>query len=131
MTVDQEKRAAALQLYHNQESFFVYVDTAEPGVHVPPHLRERGMIVLQLGAHMPKPIKHLVWGADRFGAELSFGGEDFYCVVPWAAVHALVGQDSKWLIYSPDKVAGFLAPLVEDPAKPIRPVLRMIKGGKS
>jgi stringent starvation protein B len=130
MTKDQEKRAAALHLYRNQESLFVYVDTAEPGVRVPERLRERGMIVLQIGAHLPNPIKHLVWSDDGFGAELSFGGVGFHCVVPWAAVHALAGQDGKGLIYNPDKVAGLLAPLVEEPSK-IRPVLRVIKGGKS
>jgi stringent starvation protein B len=130
MTTDQEKRAAALHLYRHQESLYVYVDVTEPGVRVPERLKDRSMVVLQIGARMPNPVKHLVWSDDGFGVELSFGGVGFHCVVPWAAVHALVGQDGKGLIYSPDKVAGFLTALNEEPA-PIRPALRVIKGGKS
>jgi hypothetical protein len=76
---------------------------------VPSRLRSQPQVVLQVGLDMPVPIPDLrVDDAGVFGT-LSFKGVPFSCFVPWGAVFALVGEDTKGMVWNADMPAEIAA----------------------
>jgi stringent starvation protein B len=89
-------------------SVFVHLDPRRSGVLVPARLRNQAQVVLQVGLDMPVPIPDLRVDEEGIFGTLSFKGIPFSCFVPWASVFALVGEDSKGMVWSremPDEVA--------------------------
>jgi stringent starvation protein B len=48
---------------------------------------------------MPVPIPDLKYNANAFFGTLSFNGEPYYVSIPWGCVYALVGEDSKGMVW--------------------------------
>lgn len=92
-------------------SVFVHLDPRRPGVLVPARLRHQAQVVLQIGLDMPVPIPDLRVDEEGIFGTLSFKGIPFSCFVPWNAVFALVGEDSKGMVWSremPEEIASAL-----------------------
>jgi hypothetical protein len=63
-------------------------NTRWPGVKVPKHLRDQNM-ELTLNFSLRFFIEDFTYDEHAVCATLSFGGEAFYCVVPWAPVRVI------------------------------------------
>ena len=83
-------------------SVFVYLDPRHEGVVVPPHLRQRPQLVLQIGLDLPVPIRDLEVDDDGVFATLSFDRTPFSCTIPWGAVHGLAGDDAMAFLWRDD-----------------------------
>ena len=74
-------------------SVFVYINRNVPGIKLPSHIPDGESIALQFGYDLPIPIPDLQFDDDTVQASLSFGGQRFYVVVPWASVFAITNED--------------------------------------
>lgn len=80
-------------------SVFVHLDPRHEGVSIPAWLRKQPQVVLQVGLAMPIPIPDLEVDEDGVRATLSFNRSPHWCVVPWEAVFALVGEDGRGRVF--------------------------------
>src|SRR5277367_977254 len=125
------KKEVALALLErsNDRGIFVHLDPRQPSVVVPPWFKKQPQLVLQIGLNMPVPIPDLRLDDDGMSCTLSFSRSPFYCVVPWASVFAMVGEDSRGMVW-PDDVPAEVArqaqvrpvesvPRKDPPPKPI------------
>lgn len=71
------------------------VDSTMAGVVLPQHLYAQPTVVLELGWKLPVPIVDLALDSDGVRGTLSFGGNPWFCAVPWAAVRAITANDGK------------------------------------
>lgn len=92
------KKDVALALLE-QGSVHVHLDPRTGGVVVPLHFKKQAQLVLQVGLNMAVPIPDLHVEDDGIACTLSFNRSPFYCVIPWAAVFALVGDDGRGLVW--------------------------------
>jgi stringent starvation protein B len=67
----------------------VALTPATPGVVIPDQLMGQEAVVLDFGRRAPTPIEDLLCDAGGISGTLRFGGEYFWCSVPWAAVVAI------------------------------------------
>src|SRR6185437_11844797 len=65
-------------------------------------------LVLQVGMNMPVPIPDLRLDDEGMSCTLSFNRAPFFCVVPWSAVFAMVGEDGRGMVW-PDDVPAEVA----------------------
>ncbi len=114
----REQLEALLQ----QGSVFVHLDPRRPGVSVPSWLARRPQLVLQLGYNFPIPIPDLTIGADGVRCTLSFNRAPHACVVPWAAVYALVAQDGAMSVWSDDLPPEIIPPPEAERSMQVAPV---------
>jgi hypothetical protein len=112
------KKEVALALLE-RSSVHVYLDPRSKEVVVPPWLAKQPRLVLQIGLNMPVPIPDLRLDDDAMTCTLSFNHSPFLCVVPWASVFAMVGDDSRGMVW-PDDVPPELAS--EGAARPLEVV---------
>ena len=80
-------------------SLFIHLDPRVDEVSVPPWLKNQPQLVLQVGLDMVLPIPDLLVDESGVQATLSFNRSPFLCVVPWASVFALVGDDGRGLVW--------------------------------
>lgn len=109
-------------------SVFVHLDPRRSGVLVPARLRHQAQVVLQVGLDMPVPIPDLRVDDEGIFGTLSFKGVPFSCFVPWAAIFALVGEDSKGMVWSremPDEVATALVRETRKESEKRAPIVRL------
>jgi stringent starvation protein B len=66
---------------------------------VPQDFHDQPQLVLQIGTHLPVPIRDLRVDADGVYGTLSFNRSPFTCTVPWSAVFALVGDDGRGTVW--------------------------------
>lgn len=85
-----------------KSSVYVHLDPRHEGVRVPPWLKQRVPLVLQVGLNMAVAIPDLDVGDDAISCTLSFQRRPFFCFVPWAAVFALVGEDQRGMVWPDD-----------------------------
>lgn len=85
------KKAVALDLLE-RASMFVHLDPRKPGVVVPGHLATQPQLVLQIGLNMAVSIPDLDVAEDGIHCTLSFNRRACYCVLPWSAIYALIGE---------------------------------------
>lgn len=78
---------------------FVWLNPRTKGVKVPPWLRKESHLVLQFGRDMFIPIPDLRCSAEDISGTLSFGRQPFTCKVPWSAVFAVIGNDSRGRVW--------------------------------
>lgn len=100
-------------------SVFVHLDPRRPGVLVPARLRNQAHVVLQVGIDMPVPIPDLRVDEEGIFGTLSFKGIPFSCFVPWDGVFALVGEDTKgmvWNAHMPDEAKSQMVMTHDQPA---------------
>jgi stringent starvation protein B len=95
-------------------SLFVHLDPRKPGVVVPPRFKEEYQLMLQVGMNMAISIPDLKVDDTGITCTLSFSQRPFWCSIPWTAVYALVGEDSRGMLW-PDDVPPELATQMRNP----------------
>ena len=101
------KKEVALALLE-RSSVYVHLDPRQNAVVVPPWFKRQPQLVLQIGLNMPMPIPDLRLDDDGLSCTLSFNRSPFFCVVPWASVFAMVGEDGRGMVW-PDDVPAEVA----------------------
>jgi stringent starvation protein B len=101
------KKEVALALLE-RSSVYVHLDPRQAAVVVPPWFKKQPQLVLQIGLNMPMPIPDLRLDDDGMSCTLSFNRAPFFCVVPWASVFAMVGEDGRGMVW-PDDVPAEVA----------------------
>ncbi|MBV9945333.1 MAG: hypothetical protein JOZ69_00615, partial [Myxococcales bacterium] len=87
----------------------------------PPWFKKQAQLVLQVGLNMQLPIPDLRLDDDGLSCTLSFNRSPFFCVVPWASVFAMVGDDGRGMVWPEDvpaEVARQAQRAVEPPPPP-------------
>lgn len=92
------KRDVAMALLR-KGSLFLHLDPRVEGVRVPAWLTDQPQLVLQVGFNMVIPVPDLHVDDEGVFGTLSFSRNPFPCVVPWASVFALVGDDGRGLVW--------------------------------
>src|SRR5215467_14034388 len=95
------KKEVALALLE-RSSVHVHLDPRVDGVVVPPWFKRQPQLVLQIGLNLPVPIPDLRLDEEGMSCTLSFNRSPFYCVVPWASVFAMVGDDGRGMVWPED-----------------------------
>src|SRR5271155_3225286 len=95
------KKDVALALLEKSK-VLVHLDPRKDGVIVPMGFRKQPQLVLQIGLNMPVPIPDLRLDEEGMSCTLSFNRSPFYCVVPWASVFAMVGEDGRGMVWPDD-----------------------------
>ncbi len=121
------KKEVALALLE-RSSIYVHLDPRQPAVVVPVGFKKQPQLVLQVGLNMPVPIPDLHLDDDGISCTLSFNREAFLCVMPWASIFAIVGEDGRGMVW-PDDVPAEVARQAQvravdsaprkEPAKPV------------
>jgi hypothetical protein len=98
------KKEVALALLErsNDRGIFVHLDPRQGSVVVPPWFKKQPQLVLQIGLNMPVPIPDLRLDDEGMSCTLSFNRSPFFCVVPWASVFAMVGEDGRGMVWPDD-----------------------------
>jgi len=98
------KKEVALALLErsNDRGIYVHLDPRRAGVAVPPWFKKQPQLVLQIGLNMAIPIPDLRLDDEAMSCTLSFNRTPFHCVVPWASVFAIVGDDAKGMVWPDD-----------------------------
>jgi stringent starvation protein B len=91
-----------------RSSVYVHLDPRQDAVKVPIWFKKQPQLVLQVGMNMPVPIPDLRFDDDGMSCTLSFNRTPFFCVVPWASVFAMVGEDGRGMVW-PDDVPAEVA----------------------
>jgi stringent starvation protein B len=91
-----------------RSSVYVHLDPRQDAVKVPVWFKKQPQLVLQVGMNMPVPIPDLRFDDDGMSCTLSFNRTPFFCVVPWASVFAMVGEDGRGMVW-PDDVPAEVA----------------------
>jgi stringent starvation protein B len=91
-----------------RSSVYVHLDPRQDAVVVPAWFKKQPQLVLQVGMNMPVPIPDLRFDDDGMSCTLSFNRAPFFCVVPWASVFAMVGEDGRGMVW-PDDVPAEVA----------------------
>ena len=107
------KKEVALALLE-RSSVHVHLDPRGAAAVVPPWFKKQPQLVLQIGLNMPVPIPDLRLDEQGLSCTLSFNRSPFYCVVPWASVFAMVGDDGRGMVW-PEEVPPEIA---KQPAPP-------------
>lgn len=95
------KKDVALALLE-RSSVFVHLDPRARGVVVPQSFKKEAQLVLQIGLNMAVQIPDLRLDDDGMSCTLSFSRSPFFCVLPWAAVFAMVGEDGRGMVWPND-----------------------------
>jgi stringent starvation protein B len=91
-----------------RSSVYVHLDPRQDAVVVPAWFKKQAQLVLQVGMNMPVPIPDLRFDDEGMSCTLSFNRAPFFCVVPWASVFAMVGEDGRGMVW-PDDVPAEVA----------------------
>lgn len=81
---------------------FVHLDPRAAEVQVPEWFKKQPQLVLQIGLNMPVPIPDLHLDDQKMSCTLSFNRSPFLCVVPWAAVFAMVDEEGRAMVWPED-----------------------------
>jgi len=123
-------RAVHEWIVENGLTPYLLVDAEQEGVMVPPHHVHDGQIVLNL---RPEAVQGLSLGDSYISFRARFGGVPTAVEIPVKAVHALYAKENgRGMVFqaeeeddTPPPEAG--SPADDKPAKPARPVLRVVK----
>jgi stringent starvation protein B len=116
-------------------SLFIHLDPRKPGVVVPQRFMDEPQLMLQVGMNMAIAIPDLKVDDTGITCTLSFAQRPFWCSIPWTAVYALVGEDSRGMLW-PDDVPPELSAQMRGaqatgpkpvPAKKARPKLAAVE----
>jgi stringent starvation protein B len=86
-----------------QWSVMVHLDPRPADVRVPSWFKKQPQLALQIGLNLPVPIRDLQIDDEGVSCTLSFNRSPHFCFIPWHAVFALVGEDSRGMVW-PDSV---------------------------
>ncbi len=85
-----------------RSSVYVHLDPRPASVLVPAKFKTQPKLILQVGLNMALPILDLRLDDEGIGCTLSFDRKPFFCVVPWASVYAMVGDDGRAMVWPDD-----------------------------
>src|SRR4051812_8593669 len=125
------KKDVALALLE-QASMYIHLDPRADSVQVPAWFKKQPQLVLQVGLNMAVPIPDLHVDETGLSCTLSFNRAPFFCMIPWPAVFALVGENGRAMVWAEDVPAEVAAqaPAPEAPQN-ARPPLRPAGGRAS
>jgi stringent starvation protein B len=95
------KKEVALALLE-RSSVYLHLDPRPTAVVVPVWYKKQPKLVLQVGLNMAVPIPDLRLDDDGVSCTLSFNRQAFFCVVPWASVFAMAGDDGSGMVWPND-----------------------------
>lgn len=116
MTSLPSKKEVLLNLLE-KASVLVHLDARREDVKVPRHLKTNPQLILQLGLNLAVPIPDLEVADDKVTCTLSFARTPFFCVLPYAAIFAMVAEDGKSAMVWPEDVPAEVARAAEAEAK--------------
>jgi stringent starvation protein B len=128
------KKDVALALLE-QASMYIHLDPRADTVQVPAWFKKQPQLVLQVGLNMAVPIPDLHVDEQGLSCTLSFNRAPFFCMIPWRAVFALVGEKGQAMVWAEDVPAEVAAQAQAQkaPPEPSRPRghLRSVTDGES
>lgn len=83
-------------------SVFLHLDPRREGVSAPASLSAQAELVLRLGHNLVPAIPDLLIDDGGVRCTLRFRGTPHLCVLPWAAIYALVGDDGRGVVWPED-----------------------------
>src|SRR6478609_3281799 len=95
------KKDVALALLE-QASMYIHLDPRAASVQVPPSFKNQPQLVLQVGLNMAVAIPDLHVDEQGLSCTLSFNRTPFFCMIPWPAVFALVGENGQAMVWAED-----------------------------
>lgn len=115
-----------------QASMYIHLDPRVASVQVPPGFKNQPQLVLQVGLNMAVAIPDLHVDDQGLSCTLSFNRTPFFCMIPWPAVFALVGENGQAMVWAEDVPAEVAAQAQAQkaPEKP-RTHLRSVGEGES
>src|SRR4051812_27251610 len=125
------KKDVALALLE-QASMYIHLDPRADSVQVPAWFKKQPQLVLQVGLNMAVPIPDLHVDEQGLSCTLSFNRAPFFCMIPWPAVFALVGEKGQAMVWAED-VPAEVAAQAQAQKQPERPRghLRSVPEGES
>ena len=126
------KKDVALALLE-QASMYIHLDPRADSVKVPASFKNQPQLVLQVGLNMAVAIPDLHVDEHGLSCTLSFNRTPFFCMIPWPAVFALVGENGQAMVWAEDVPAEVAAQAQAQkaPAEKPRPHLRSVGEGES
>ncbi len=95
------KKDVALALLE-RSTIRVFLDPRKPGVVVPPWFKTQPQLLLDVGLNTAVPIPDLHLDDEAMSCTLSFNRAPFYCIIPWSAVFAVVGDGDRAVVWPED-----------------------------
>lgn len=95
------KKDVALALLE-RSTIRVFLDPRKAGVVVPPWFKTQPQLLLDVGLNTAVPIPDLHLDDEAMSCTLSFNRSPFYCVIPWSAVFAVVGDGDRAVVWPED-----------------------------
>lgn len=95
------KKEVALALLQ-RSTVFIHLDPRREEVRVPSWFKKQPQLVLQIGLNMAVPIRDLEVDDEAISCTLSFNRTPHFCVLPWSAIYALVGEDGRGMVWPDD-----------------------------
>jgi hypothetical protein len=93
-----DKEQVAFQILRKGQ-LFVQLDPRHPEVIVPPWFRYQAQLTLCVGYNIEPDIPNLVINSIGIGGTLTFGGMQFYCLMPWEAIFGLNDEEGVGLVW--------------------------------
>jgi stringent starvation protein B len=113
------KKDVALALLE-RSTIRVFLDPRKAGVIVPPWFKTQPQLLLDVGLNTAVPIPDLHLDDEAMSCTLSFNRAPFYCVIPWSAVFAVVGDGDRAVVWPEDVPAEIQ---LEPPPAPKKPAV--------
>jgi stringent starvation protein B len=112
---------------------YIHLDPRADAVQVPAWFKKQPQLVLQVGLNMAVPIPDLHVDETGLSCTLSFNRAPFFCMIPWPAVFALVGENGQAMVWAEDVPAEVSAQAQAQKAPPPKPRthLRSVGEGES
>ena len=107
-------------------SVYIHLDPRHEGVRVPAWFKKQPQLVLQVGLNMAVPIRDLAVDDDAVSGTLSFSRSPFFCYIPWKTVFALVGEDSRGMVWPEDIPPEVVAQVADQKRAAQKPALRAL-----
>ncbi len=85
-----------------QASMYIHLDPRADSVQVPMSFKNQPQLVLQVGLNMAVAIPDLHVDEQGLSCTLSFNRSPFFCMIPWPAVFALVGENGQAMVWAED-----------------------------
>ena len=85
-----------------QASMYIHLDPRAGSVQVPASFKNQPQLVLQVGLNMAVAIPDLHVDDQGLSCTLSFNRTPFFCMIPWPAVFALVGENGQAMVWAED-----------------------------
>jgi hypothetical protein len=114
------KKDVALALLE-QASMYIHLDPRADSVQVPAWFKKQPQLVLQVGLNMAVPIPDLRVDEQGLSCTLSFNRSPFFCMIPWRAIFALVGEKGQAMVWAEDVPAEVAAQAQAQKAPEPRP----------